>query len=350
MVAWSAFEGPEIYHTDVGGSGDGSNGEGYTELADTPGEIMAVAPFLNYLVILKTDAVVLMVPTKNIDDPFQFEWIIKGRGTPFQTYCSRPDGLGIVTDDDIVLFNGTPNLQSIADRRIRRKFFDTLDGTKAEMVHSVYNPSRKEWRIYVPLVGQSTPQACWIFNFRNGEWTYDEGQEITGVGLYRYSDPTTYAGLSGDGTTWADLISEGSTYGDFLNIDVQKSVLHGDSTGYTYVERISLKTEDGDDISSQAVTQENVGTDFDVIERWTELILHFLQSGSTDDTITVAIEIDNGGYQDTTMFAQGVAVQRDVKRFLLNYVGRRCKIKITGRKFEIYGYKLAHRPESVGGP
>lgn len=346
-IAFSAKDQPELWHQDVGGYGTGTEGEGYQDLYDTDGAISFIAPFLNYRAIVKTDAIIMMVPTGNIDDPFTYEWIVKGRGSRYRTYCSIPGGLLLITDDDIVLFDGTSNLKSIVDGKIRRAFFAALDSTNKYITHSAYMSKYKEWRIYAPSPGNSRPNTTWIYNTQSGEWYYDENTRfVTAASDYKFTSIVTWdtdAGTWDEATgTWDE--AGGSEVGGFI---------HGDELGYTYLENEFLPTEENQsgvpvDISAIANIVPVFGTDIHVVERWSELWINIETTGNSGDLVSVDISLDKGiTWVAARVFAQSESRRIATKKLLYNRAGMTAMVRISGRAFRIIGMKWLYTAEGL---
>lgn len=344
-VAWSAKDQPELWHTDVGGSGDGAEGEGYQDLYDTEGAISFIAPFLNYRAIVKTDAIILMVPTGNVDEPFTFEWVMKGRGSRFKTYCPAPEGLYLITDDDIVLFDGTAQLKSIVDGKIRKSLFTALDNEYKYATHSVYVSKTKEWRIYAPAPGSANTDTAWVYNKESGEWSYHtNGRNVTAAVDYKYYDTIMIDELVGNIDDLAGTIDsiQGSEAGGHI---------HGDEAGYTYIENDDLPTEESQagvavDINAVAIVAPVFGTDIHVVERWHWLWVDIETTGDASDLVQVEVSTNKGvTWKGARVFAQSESRRVATKKLMLNHAGETIMVRFSGRAFKIIGMKLLHTPE-----
>lgn len=348
-VAYSAKDLPQRWHADVGGTGTnlGEEGEGYQDLYDTEGDISFIAPFLNYRVIVKTDAVILMVPTGDVDNPFNFEWVIKGRGSRFKTYCAVPEGLFFITDDDIVLFDGTAQLKSVADGKVRRSFFSSTDAEYKYATHSVHVSKNKEWRIYAPASGSVNTDTAWVYNRTNGEWYYNSNnRKITAAMDFKYFDTIMIDELVGNIDDLTGTIDEitGTEGGGHI---------HGDNAGYTYIENESLPTEesqagDGIDVSAVAIIAPVIGSEIHVVDRWHELWVNLETTGNASDLVSVEVSTDKGvTWASARTLAQSESQRIATKKLLLNHSSETLMVRFSGRSFKILGYKLLHSPEGM---
>lgn len=241
-LVWCAVQNVDEY--------DGTTTSGALELYNTPGEIMGMERFMNYLCVVKTDAVILLEATGSSDSPFQPAYVVMGQGSDYRTLGRLGKQLiGFITEDDIVVFDGTPSLQTIADSRVRDTFFDNLNTESQEEVFSIVEPYYKSWRIFVPGRDSSSADRCWVYSIEDDLWQYDD-VEMAAAGVYRYVAGTTVSETGrADGATTYTLESPAGSYNGSGDTEVRvKEDISGEaSTGYIEVDSDSYYYSSKDD-------------------------------------------------------------------------------------------------------
>jgi hypothetical protein len=90
------------------------------------------------------------------------------------------DGNHFVVDrNDIYVHNGSGNIESIADFRIKKYFFNNLNKSQTNKVHVVRNPFYKEIWINYPKGNATTCTEALIFNYKNNTWTKRQLANVT---------------------------------------------------------------------------------------------------------------------------------------------------------------------------
>ena len=262
-------------------------------------------------------------------------------------------------DDDIVVFDGSPVLKSIAEGRVRKELFTDINKDIANRLHSVHDTFLDEWRIYTPSVGSDTyPNQCWIYRIKSNEWCFDQHRDastnvkdhyMTGSGKYRsLHEPT-----------WNEMTDAWSTYTSAWNaLSTRKSryekVVIGLNDNKVYIEDEDLAQEkcntsgaSGEDVQMVAETQDFVGENIDSFDRLQELDVHYEGTNNASDTITVEASEDGG--ENYTSHAQTFntsesAIRRRFRAFF-NLTGRTHRLKYTGRKIKLFGQKLFITPQ-----
>lgn len=77
----------------------------------------------------------------------------------------------VFSDGDIISVDGT-NVESIADRRIRRFIFSRLDGAYFRRSFVMHNKNEKEVWFAFPETGQTRPSLVAIWNYRDNRWGF----------------------------------------------------------------------------------------------------------------------------------------------------------------------------------
>lgn len=90
------------------------------------------------------------------------------------------DGNHFVVDrNDIYIHNGSGNIESIADFRVKKYFFSNLNKSYINKVHVVRNPFYKEIWINYPKGSSTVCNEALIFNYKNNTWTKRQLASVT---------------------------------------------------------------------------------------------------------------------------------------------------------------------------
>ena len=117
-----------------------------------------------------------MQQTGNIASPFNIRPVAHGWGAQTIDAVQEFDGKHIVIGaSDIFVFAGHPgSIQSIADMRVRRFFFQDLDPAHEQNLFTLLNRRRDEIWINYPSLARPNNGQCsrtLIWNYRNNTWT-----------------------------------------------------------------------------------------------------------------------------------------------------------------------------------
>ena len=195
LVKWSAATEPGSVPSTWVPAPD--NDAGAVELADSPGAIICAYPLGDSLLIYKRTAIYqARFGGANV---FSFRKVSSSLGalTP-RAVCDIGNGLHfVVTDGDIVLFDGT-NARTIGESRVRDFLFENIDGDNFLNLFCVYNRSRDEVLLAYPSKeSNGIPDKALV---------YDVSRDSFGV----RDIPDTRHGFVGfindtaPGNTWAD--------------------------------------------------------------------------------------------------------------------------------------------------
>jgi len=335
-IIWSPVSDAEIW-TSAGGAG-------YQELYDTEGDIKWVITFGEYLAIGKSDCIVLMRSTGMTDIPFEPYYVIKNKGSLASCVNAIPGALLFITNDDIVLFDGTPALKSIAENKIKETFFEEVSLEYAYNFVSLYSKKYNEWIICVPTEGNTIPDKTWIYDLSSGEWTCDNKGFIA-LGEYSIEPTTTWENLT---LTWEELLAIGKTWDSLLGVKKLPNIIFGSDSKYTYIEREYLKTEDDINIEAIAITKDYLLAGLDALCRIQDVYIHYKGTLSSDDKISVYLSVDQGNsYVNPQYFNDNEIEDRLKKRTTWNNSGRTARLKFIGRYFKIYGFEFGYLLQGV---
>jgi len=97
------------------------------------------------------------------------------------------DGKHFVVDrNDIYIHSGSGNIESLADFRIKRYFFNNLNKSYINKVHVVKNPFFKEIWINYPKGTSTVCNESLIYNYKNNTWTKRTLANVT----YTFNGPS----------------------------------------------------------------------------------------------------------------------------------------------------------------
>ena len=209
--------------------------------------------------------------TGNPSVPFNIRPVAKGWGAQTIDAVQEFDGKHLVIGSgDIYVFAGHPgSIQSIADLRVRREFFTTLNPTYEQNLFTFLYRRRDEIWINYPTTSSTDGQCdrTLIWNYRNNTWTIREQTPFwTGVVSPVQADgsvnPNQFFPLltSTDNDTDTDSIFVADAPNNFTRVNVM---------GYpSYVERLRLAMTPEfttENLLSVAMLTEGAGATLDVM-------------------------------------------------------------------------------------
>ena len=183
MVKWSDAADPGTVPV-TWDETDPTHLAGEQVLADGPFSIIDAVPYAGALYIM-TEQTTWAMTFIGGQYVFSFQRIFGQAGTIAQG-CAAPikDKLFVVTRDDIILHDGH-TLQSIADKRVRKFFFDQASIVTVDRSHNpvvepnsipgmfvVPHVARSEMWICYPVSGESTMAQALVWNWKYDTWTF----------------------------------------------------------------------------------------------------------------------------------------------------------------------------------
>lgn len=181
-VLWSAIADPGTTPPDWDITGATGREAGEIDVAGAAGPLVDGLQFGDVFLIYTTGSTHVMryVGGQNVMDIVP----IKGGRGALGRNCIADTPLGhvVLTNGDIVLqADGPP--RSIADARIRRRVFETLDNTNAERVAFVVaNPADNEALVCYPTDGSATCNRAAVWNWADDSWSFRELRSVTAGG------------------------------------------------------------------------------------------------------------------------------------------------------------------------
>tara|TARA_E500000331_G_scaffold7131_1_gene6938 strand:- start:1649 stop:5203 length:3555 start_codon:yes stop_codon:yes gene_type:complete len=145
--------------------------------------IKDMKPLQGGMYIYATDSIHVMRLTGNVNAPVSFGSITDEYGCLTNGGVIEYDGKHfIIGRNDIYVFAGNPgDIQSLADQRVRRYFFDNLNPTYEQQLFTLLNHRQNEIWICYPtlasLAGESDEALIW--NYRDNTWTLRDLNSVT---------------------------------------------------------------------------------------------------------------------------------------------------------------------------
>jgi hypothetical protein len=170
LVKWSAVADPGT----VPGSWDVSSTTeqtGQTDLADTPGFVIDMAPMGRSNMVYKEDAVVAMTYVGRTF-VYEFEWLSKIFGL-FSQNCVVQQGSLLrqiaFGYDDVVAVEGR-NIRSILDTKNRRWLYNNIDVDNQYNSFVVSNEQQKETWVCFPANGDTWCTMAMVYDWTSESW------------------------------------------------------------------------------------------------------------------------------------------------------------------------------------
>jgi hypothetical protein len=145
------------------------NEAGSTELSQTAGQVVDGAPLRSSFLIYKDTSTYVMdyVGGSNVMNvrPLFYQSGILARNC-FAEWEGRHF---VLTDGDVIVTDGQ-TIQSVADGKIRKALFATIDGANFRNCFATVNYANSEIWFCVPEAGESYPSVAYTFDVRSGNW------------------------------------------------------------------------------------------------------------------------------------------------------------------------------------
>jgi len=188
--------------------------------------IKDMKPLQGNMYIFSNDSIHMMKLTGNINLPVAFTSVTDEYGCLTNGGVIEYDGkLFVIGRNDIYLFAGNPgDIQSLADQRVRRYFFDNLNPTYEQQLFTILNHRENEiWICYPTLasLGGECDEAL-IWNYRDNTWTMRDLNSVTSGDV---------GPVKGGGTPTATLKITGNSgnfgYTNRGKKEVQRAIVNG---------------------------------------------------------------------------------------------------------------------------
>jgi len=156
----------------------------------------------------------------------------------------------VIDRNDIYIHNGSGNIESVADARVKKYFFNNLNKAQTKKVHVIRNPEHNEIWINFPKGNSTSCTESLIYNYKNSTWTKRQLANVS----YTFNAPQnvgnefvyTQQKLLFTTTSTQTLITDnsylmynGSSFVTYTSF-VSKKLNTGDLTGSSLVSTIYL--------------------------------------------------------------------------------------------------------------
>ena len=272
------------------------SGSGDVDLDSVFGDdvIMTAHKLGNYAVIYGKNTIAMQEYTgKTPDDPYAFYIRVAGTGTPSERgVANLGDRHIVMTWDDIVIYKGGTDVESIGDK-VSRELFNLINPTYAHRSFMVYLAEQYEVRLYFPLIGSSTPDCYFTYSLENKSWSRGS-RSYTGFGSYKVvTGADTWDTIETATTTWDALAIR---WDDTAIEALSPLNIYGDSGGVVYQDNELVLNHAGVAIDGKWETK-----DFVVGDGYRRRTTNWMSLGfeATGDTVMVSYSTDLGANWST---------------------------------------------------
>lgn len=148
---------------------DPTNFAGRTELGETQDYLVDCMALRNVNIVYKQFSTYLMQPIQS-NDSFAFQTLFNQTGLLAEN-CAAAFGARhfVVSADDVIVHDGS-NIQSVADKRMKRSFFNALSTSRylrTFVVPDFFNQTM--WLCYCEA-GNDFPNMAWCWDWANDNW------------------------------------------------------------------------------------------------------------------------------------------------------------------------------------
>lgn len=152
---------------------DPTNQAGITEVGNSEDQIVDGKALRDSFIIYKQASTFLMTPIGGLD-VFSFRELFTESGMLTENCVAAfAQNHVVLSDHDVVVHDGS-SMQSIADKRIRRAIFNSINPNRFERCLVV--PNRRERQIYIciPESGNDFPNIAWVWSIPDNTWHKQE--------------------------------------------------------------------------------------------------------------------------------------------------------------------------------
>ena len=217
----------------------------------------------------------------------------------------------VVDNSDIYIHNGSGNIQSIADFRIKRYFFDSLNKQYSHLVHVTRDTYKKEIWINYPKGNVSVCNEALIYSYNNNTWTKRTLPLIN----YSFFGPTVEGSSFNNSKKRVYLL----TYSPKVVVTDDNYLMWNDTTFApysSYVERKKLNT--GDIPGSTLIS--SFYPVFDKVPDNTSINIKVTgQNNYIDSTDLSVVDGDVFVFEPSNQRSQGYKVDPRINGRVLNY-------------------------------
>lgn len=200
-VMWSAAAEPGSVPS--AWTPDASNLAGSVELADSDAPIITAATLNDALIVYKRGAVYSAHFTEDPSVVFVFRPVSTSFGAlTRRSVVAVPGGHAVVSDGDVVLFDGASSPRTLIHGRMRNELFDTLDPQSYERLFVTYQRATQDLWVLVPVSGGT---RAFVYNLHADAWTIREVPDVAGAAIGVVDDGSASDIWNDQAVTWEQL-------------------------------------------------------------------------------------------------------------------------------------------------
>jgi len=218
-------------------------GSGYTDLESFMREdfIMNAEKLGAYYIIYGEKSIILMDYQAQVSTPFAFYARVPRQGLLARRAVVNLGNSHIfLGHDNVYSYEGGKEVIPIGNK-IRDELFSIIDPTYAGSSFFSYKQEGEDVRLYIPLLGNTTPNHYFLYNLRNKSWARG-GRSATGWGTYKAVDALTW---DSHPSTWNQAVGR---WNDVTTSDLTPALMYGNDSG-----EIFKDTEIVHDIAGTAI-------------------------------------------------------------------------------------------------
>src|SRR3990167_2256436 len=166
-VAWSSSAEPGSIPSEF--TSTASNDAGNVDLAETPGNLVDCLPMCDVNIIYKQDARYAMQYIGG-NDVFRFQRLPGNEGLLARgCVVNTPKGRVFLSNGDVKIHSGGEAV-SIAEGRIRKWLFDSMESAQAQRAFLCLNPQKSEVWVVFPSFSQTDCDTVAAWNWESDSW------------------------------------------------------------------------------------------------------------------------------------------------------------------------------------
>lgn len=188
-------------------------------LADTPGPVMCGVPLRGSLLLYKRSATYAVDFVPDIEQVFTVRTLFTSSGALTRHSVADLNGRHfVVTDGDIIITDGT-NRASVAEGRMKKALFDTLDQDNYENLFVVYHRGKNEVWVCYPEQGSQYCTKALVYDVASDSFGERDLSDVTCAAVGVVNDAATSEQWNDDSETWAEDLSAWNTANFSLAIE-----------------------------------------------------------------------------------------------------------------------------------
>ncbi len=205
-IHWSSFADPGTI-PDSWDYNDATKDSGRLQLTDDKGGQILDSLLLGNQGIIYTEASTHLVRYVGGIDILATDLLLKDSGI-LAPHCVSAFKKGtahfVVSQDDILVHQGTKSADSVISKRLRRKIFNEMDQSNYAASFCIEDTENKEVWFCYPTTGQTRPNKALVWNYEDNTCTFRDTPFNTG------DFGSTYEATS---ATWEDLVGSWDAQG-----------------------------------------------------------------------------------------------------------------------------------------